>query len=324
MGANTHHNYISLRGGGTSLTSCNSVFRHCEERSDVAIAMSINNNKIPEQVRDDEYIYANKIKHVIVPLALRDDENTFPRPLGRGIKGEGLPHSKKAAFTLAEVLITLSIIGIVAALTIPTLISSIQNKQLEVGLKNAYATLAEALKMYEHENGYPATPANLGTVALKPILMKYIKNIKDCGIGATDPDKACIPNKAYVDDPENYNDIYMNYNGTNTISYASFDDGQFVMNNGMLVLINNPGAADQHIYISVDINGYNKSPNRLGQDLFMFQIIDNGQLLPMGAKNTYITNENTYCSDSSSNNMNGAVCTYKALNDKDFFKNSPK
>ena len=44
--------------------------------------------------------------------------------------------NRKCAFTLAEVLITLGIIGVVAALTIPTLISKYQEKQTIVKLKN--------------------------------------------------------------------------------------------------------------------------------------------------------------------------------------------
>lgn len=39
------------------------------------------------------------------------------------------------AFTLAEVLITLGIIGIVAALTLPALIQNNRNKELQTGLK---------------------------------------------------------------------------------------------------------------------------------------------------------------------------------------------
>lgn len=48
-----------------------------------------------------------------------------------------LPTHKKG-FTLAEVLITLAIIGIVAALTIPTLVASIQNNQLKIAYKKAF------------------------------------------------------------------------------------------------------------------------------------------------------------------------------------------
>lgn len=54
---------------------------------------------------------------------------------------------KVNAFTLAEVLITLTIIGIVAAMTIPTLISKYQNKVSEVALKKAFSTITNNLSM---------------------------------------------------------------------------------------------------------------------------------------------------------------------------------
>ena len=77
------------------------------------------------------------------------------------------------------------------------------------------------------------------------------------------------------------------------------------------------------LYISVDVNGYNKNPNRFGHDLFMFQIDDKGKLLPMGLSGTtYYDDE--YCSATSTNKMNGAGCTHKALTEKDYFKNLPK
>ena len=53
----------------------------------------------------------------------------------------------------------------------------------------------------------------------------------------------------------------------------------------------------------------------------MFQIDDKGTLVPMGAKGTtYYSETDAYCSKTSSNSMNGAGCTYKALTDKNFFK----
>ncbi len=92
----------------------------------------------------------------------------------------------------------------------------------------------------------------------------------------------------------------------------------------MLILIENP-STPKRLYISVDINGLNGKPNQLGHDLFMFQINNNGVLLPMGAEDTDFYDENDeYCSNSSSNSINGAGCTYKALYDKDYFKNLPK
>lgn len=231
---------------------------------------------------------------------------------------------RQKAFTLAEVLITLGIIGVVAALTMPSLIANMQKKELQTALQKAYSTLSQALTLYENDNGLPMIPQNIGTQQLKSILMKYIKVAKDCGFGAESnaADKACMPNKAYVNDPDNYKDIYKTFNGKSNIQYGYFDDGQFVMNDSMFVMIENNMYYNHYfLFISVDVNGFNKKPNRLGQDLFMFQIDDNGKLLPMGAEGTNFYSENDeYCSLQSNNNMNGAGCTVKALSDKDFFK----
>ena len=51
------------------------------------------------------------------------------------------------AFTLAEVLITLMIIGIVAALTIPSVISNAEQQQFKTGLKKAVSVLNSAIQM---------------------------------------------------------------------------------------------------------------------------------------------------------------------------------
>ena len=68
---------------------------------------------------------------------------------------------RKIGFTLAEVLITLMIIGIVAALTIPSVISNYQQQEFKTGLKKAVSVLNEAIQTniamdgetpYENEN----------------------------------------------------------------------------------------------------------------------------------------------------------------------------
>ena len=62
------------------------------------------------------------------------------------LKGRGKRYSKKAAFTLAEVLITLAIIGVVAAMTIPTLIANYQERAWNTSAKVFVRKLEEALK----------------------------------------------------------------------------------------------------------------------------------------------------------------------------------
>lgn len=88
--------------------------------------------------------------------------------------------TKYSGFTLAEVLITLGIIGIVAAMTLPSVINNSRNKQLEAGLKKAYSVIGQALDMYQAETGERITQ---DTVSVKKLLIKYIKTARDCGYG---------------------------------------------------------------------------------------------------------------------------------------------
>lgn len=57
----------------------------------------------------------------------------------------------KAGFTLAEVLITLGVIGIVAALTIPGLITAHRKKVIETRLAKFYSTMNQAIKLAEYD-----------------------------------------------------------------------------------------------------------------------------------------------------------------------------
>ena len=61
--------------------------------------------------------------------------------------------AKKSAFTLAEVLITLGIIGVVAALTIPNVVSNYKKKVVETRLAKLYSVLNQAVELSEEKNG---------------------------------------------------------------------------------------------------------------------------------------------------------------------------
>ncbi len=63
----------------------------------------------------------------------------------------------KNGFTLAEVLITLGIIGVVAAMTIPTLVQNYKKKIVETKLKKVYSIMNQAIKMSTVENGDTTT-----------------------------------------------------------------------------------------------------------------------------------------------------------------------
>ena len=231
---------------------------------------------------------------------------------------------EKTAFTLAEVLITLGIIGVVAALTLPALIQNNRNKELQTGLKKAYSVISQALDMYQAETGERLkADGSLGNQQLGKNLKKYFNIIKDCGYAYSDDgqdSRGCIPNDS---SSREEGSAYKTFNGSTYINLDRFDDSQFLLNDGMLIMTENKGGTNP-LYISADVNGYRKRPNRLGQDLFLFQIDSRGKLLPMGVPNSdYYDANDAYCSASSSNNMNGAGCTYKALIEKDFFQKMP-
>ena len=69
--------------------------------------------------------------------------------------------SHKNGFTLAEVLITLGIIGIVAAMTLPTVMNKARNKQLEAGLRRACSLIAKALDRHQVETGERIAAGNV-------------------------------------------------------------------------------------------------------------------------------------------------------------------
>ncbi|MDR1326953.1 MAG: type II secretion system GspH family protein [Heliobacteriaceae bacterium] len=215
----------------------------------------------------------------------------------------------KKAFTLSEVLITLGIIGVVAALTLPGLINSLQKRELQIALKKNYSVISQAFMAMEQDLGENIDGSSYPVYTFFPEFKKYFKTVRDCNR------RDCVPQEG---------SNYKNFSKSANINQYYLDDGQIVLTDGSLILIENPAAVDQQrVWISVDINGYKKPPNAWGHDLFTFQVTSSGKLLPMGAEGTMYTDLSTYCSKDSAGNMNGIACTAKALEDPDYFKNLP-
>ena len=89
---------------------------------------------------------------------------------------------RKSAFTLAEVLITLGIIGIVAAMTLPALIQKKTNSEVEAKLKKIYSTMNQAIMLSEIDNGpkeYWPNGCNDTTCEeyFNKYILKYLKDV---------------------------------------------------------------------------------------------------------------------------------------------------
>ena len=174
---------------------------------------------------------------------------------------------RKSAFTLAEVLITLAIIGIIAAVTLPSLIQSYKKKVTSVRVKKAYSTLVQAIKLSEIENG-PASQWNIdlssdGTENTELVVEKYIRpyinNLQFCDNNEDDKvQKKCGSYLSYAGKG------YLLPDGT-TISFVAGGDSYSVDplgNNFILTII-------------IDTNAGQK-PNKLGYDAFYFQLNKDG------------------------------------------------
>ena len=144
------------------------------------------------------------------------------------------------AFTLAEVLITLGIIGVVASMTIPTLMTNISNRQFETGAKKTEATLIQALLMMKANN---ALVGHGTTENFVQELKNYLKIAKTCESSNL---SGCYPEEFTAGD-EDYTLSEM----TNSASLGHEDwntniEG-FVLNNGTSFLTAyNPGCMDDN------------------------------------------------------------------------------
>lgn len=74
---------------------------------------------------------------------------------------------QKSAFTLPEVLITLGIIGVIAVLTIPILISNYRKRQLETQIKATYSTIQQTIRFADYEGVSYDTVADDSDAAIK-------------------------------------------------------------------------------------------------------------------------------------------------------------
>ncbi|MBQ8458713.1 prepilin-type N-terminal cleavage/methylation domain-containing protein [bacterium] len=220
----------------------------------------------------------------------------------------------KKGFTLAEILITLGIIGIVAALTIPQLMHNYRAKKMRSQFDKTYSILNQAIKTMQSDDvsidfiDYP-------TATFYKTFIKYFNGATLCGTSSQtySGGDICYDFK----NPQSY---YKNFHNGLNINYPNnyIDDGQFILQDGTQIYIENYTNYDR-LYISADLNGYKHAPNRWGYDLFTFQYIDD-ELKPMGDNGTDFTNKDLYCDKNSSSYANGMACANLAKSAPDYFK----
>lgn len=189
---------------------------------------------------------------------------------------------KKIGFTLAEVLITLGIVGIVAQMTIPTLMSNIQNQQYVTGLKKAYSNFNQVLTQIAADNNCVGdlkctglfSPSTTDTT-LGDQISKYFKVVKNCGIYSDTGITGCFPDT-----------VYANYDTTSPNTGWDSWWYRFIAVDGTIYMMHNNSSNCSDLGISnhvtnnltqvcgmllIDVNGL-KPPNAAGRDIYQFYI----------------------------------------------------
>lgn len=226
---------------------------------------------------------------------------------------------RKIGFTLAEVLITLGIIGVVASMTIPTMLQNMQTQQTVSALKKAYSELSQAYTQAVQENGTPdnwgITDLNTGADTKKflDILLQYMRVTKNCGVVAN---SGCFPVGTYT---QLVGGGAYDIDGTTTRSKAILADGTLIVLWPNVAMLKTPDCSGFYgsapvlqglcTSVLVDVNGF-KKPNVYGQDTFFFYITKNG-IVPQGTAQepAGAYNFSTYCKTSNT----GQGCTAWAL-----------
>jgi len=190
---------------------------------------------------------------------------------------------KKFAFTLAEVLITLAIVGIVAAITIPGIVANHQKRALEAQFAKAYRTVHQVVNLAtaQHgemgswdwgEEGVKLTREDADAFVKKYIL-PYLNAVKFC---PTDKSTTGCFSDA----------MYTWLDGSNARRISDDTRPQILLADGTSISIymqschvNESGTC---LDWQVDING-GKKPNRVGRDYFVFSFFpQTNELLPLG------------------------------------------
>lgn len=192
--------------------------------------------------------------------------------------------NKNLAFTLAEVLITLGIIGIVAALTLPGLIQKQNEKATVTALKKFYSSVSQAYMMAKNEQGTADnwySNETKGSAEANKIMFdnmsKYLKISKACDTG-----RGCFADVMYkkIDGNNSFNwnthTTTCKFITSDGMSVFFYSYGNIPLNEGSGMLLNSYGA------ISVDINGF-KKPNIMGRDMFSFILTKEG-VVPIGVE----------------------------------------
>ncbi len=195
---------------------------------------------------------------------------------------------KRAAFTLAEVLITLGIIGVVAAMTMPVLVAKYRSLVCTTQLKKMYSVISQAMQMSVPDGDYENIPITDGGKQgalnfFNDYMKKQFSIIKTCYFYETGCWAETVKTKNGNIVKTNVQDkiVFLTKDGF-TIHIDTWDSSDYnTISNRYGV---NVTGVSPILVLNVDVNGM-KRPNVIGKDIFVFVLAEKG-LRPAGIDRT--------------------------------------
>ncbi|MBO5435973.1 type II secretion system protein [bacterium] len=197
---------------------------------------------------------------------------------------EKISLKNRFGFTLAEVLITLGIIGVLAAMTIPNLISTYRKKQIEIQAKVTYSTIQQALRFAAYDDvGYSEVADGNNQE-----MINWFNNFLGQHLKV---EQLCV-NKA----PGCWHQIYylngnkfgdQNGTGSNILGFVTSKGARFIVDGYAEADIKNQFGVNigtSGLVFIYDANGATK-PNTVGKDVFVLVWTEKG-LVPAGHDKT--------------------------------------
>lgn len=174
---------------------------------------------------------------------------------------------KKKGFTLAELTLSLGIIGVVAAITLPTLLQNTQNAQIGPKLAKASSMFQQAAGAMLNAKGVEKiSDTGLEPDDLLEEISNHLKIVKSSADTITGAGSGCFSPLP-----------------TFSTAYLSSDGVKYYISSAYRTYTNTdaPPHKQNVSDILVDINGANK-PNIYGTDVFLFALFEDGSLRPAG------------------------------------------
>lgn len=220
------------------------------------------------------------------------------------------------AFTLAEVLITLGIIGVVAAMTMPSLIQKQKEKEYAAKLKKFSSVMSQAINMAISQEGQiqdwglsgyissdgmsdeELAEANTSRDKFFEIIGKYLKVVEYCSYNSTCEkwDRHSLDGTLYT----SFSKRMVLADGTMILGVTILSPTCEAKHGTSEVLQNVCGE------FFVDVNG-KRHPNTLGKDVFIFYYTKYG-VIPAGTKEETNKSFEALCNRKTSNITNGYGC----------------